>query len=252
MAEGSLEGKVAIVTGGTRGIGEAVVRRSVAEGARVVVVARAEPNPDTFRAAESLRFVRGDVAEADTARRAINEAIDTFGPPDILVNNAAIDLSGMPLVDTAQEDIKRVFEVNTIGAIFMLQEAARSMRSHAGGSIVNVLSRAGLVGIPGMATYGATKGALASFTRAAAIELAPDHIRVNAVAPGATETPMMRTWIEDQPDPAAFEHGIVEGLFEERLATADEVATAILFLAGPASGYVTGVCLPVDGGYTAR
>jgi NAD(P)-dependent dehydrogenase (short-subunit alcohol dehydrogenase family) len=252
MAEGILEDRVTIVTGGTRGIGEAVVRRFVAEGAHVVVVARAEPEPDLFRATESVRFVRGDIADPDTATRAVSEAVDTFGPPDILVNNAAIDLSGISLVDTAQKDIQQVFGVNAIGAIFMLQEVARSMRAHAGGSIVNVLSRAGLVGIPGMATYGATKGALASFTRAAAIELAPDHIRVNAVAPGATDTPMMRTWIEEQPDPTAFEHDIVEGLFEERLATADEVATAILFLAGPASGYVTGVCLPVDGGYTAR
>jgi NAD(P)-dependent dehydrogenase (short-subunit alcohol dehydrogenase family) len=252
MAEGTLQDKVAIVTGGTRGIGEAVVRRFATEGADVVVVARGDAAPSLFKETERVRLIRGDVADSDTARRAVSEAVEAFGPPDILVNNAAIDLSGIPLIDTAHDDIQRVFGVNAIGAIFMLQEAARSMRSHSGGSIVNVLSRAGLVGIPGMATYGATKGALASFTRTAAIELAPDHIRVNAVAPGATETPMMRTWIEEHPDPVAFEHGIVEGLFEERLATADEVASAILFLAGPASGYVTGVCLPVDGGYTAR
>src|SRR6185436_15434054 len=114
-----------------------------------------------------------------------------------------------PLVESAPQEIRRVFEVNTHGSIFMLQEAARHMRDHGGGAIVNVLSRAGLVGIPGMTIYGASKGAIYSLTRAAAIELAPLGIRVNSVAPGATETPMMRTWIEDQPDPPAFEREIV-------------------------------------------
>jgi NAD(P)-dependent dehydrogenase (short-subunit alcohol dehydrogenase family) len=252
---GILDERVAIVTGGTQGIGEAVVRRFVAEGASVVVVARTGTKAEAL--AQELGPHRvldtaGDVSDAETAVRVVGATVERFGRLDILVNNAAIDYSGVELVDSSEEDIRRVFEVNTIGAIFMLQEAARHMQDHKGGAIVNVISRAGLVGIPGMSVYGASKGALASLTRTAAVELAPFGIRVNSVAPGATETPMMRTWIEDQPDPASFERGIVAGLLGNRLAHPEEVSEAILFLASPTSSYVTGVCLPVDGGFTAR
>jgi len=254
-SERALDGRVAIVTGGTQGIGEAVTRLFVSVGASVLLVARNESNAEALLdelGSDRASFVSADVSEPQTARRSVAAALERFGRLDILVNNAAIDYSGIDLVDSLEEDIRRVFDVNTLGAIFMLQEAARHMKAGEGGSVVNVLSRAGLVGIPGMSVYGAAKGALASLTRAAAIELAPFGIRVNAVAPGATETPMMRTWIDHQPDPVRFEHRIVEGLLGERLARSDEVAEAILYLAGPASSYVTGACLPVDGGFTAR
>jgi NAD(P)-dependent dehydrogenase (short-subunit alcohol dehydrogenase family) len=253
-SQGKLEGQVAIVTGGTQGIGEAVVRLFVAEGASVVVVARTPDGGDRLTeelGRSQVSFLRADVSDPNTARLAVRAAIDEFGRLDILVNNAAIDHSGVELVDAQSEDVRRVFEVNTYGAIFMLQEAARHMKAHSGGAVVNVLSRAGLVGIPGMTIYGASKGAIASLTRAAAVELSSSGIRVNAVAPGATETPMMRSWIDEQPDPVDFEHGIVANLLDERLARSDEVAEAILFLAGSSSSYVTGACLSVDGGFTA-
>ncbi len=253
--KGALDDRVAIVTGGTQGIGEAVARLFVAEGASVLLVARDGEKAMALLGDlgdERASFVSADVSDADAARQAVSAARERFGRVDVLVNNAAIDYSGIELIDSAEEDIRRVFEVNTLGAIFMLQEAARQMRDQGGGVVVNVISRAGLVGIPGMAVYGASKGALASLTRTAAVELAPYGIRVNAVAPGATETPMMRTWIDDQADPVSFERGIVAGLLEERLARSQEVADAILFLASPASSYVTGACLPVDGGFTAR
>jgi len=252
---GELDGSAAIVTGGTQGIGEATVRLLSAEGASVLIVARDEEKAKTLLEdldPERVAFVAGDVADPQTARWAVDGTVERFGRVDVLVNNAAIDFSGTDLLDTSDEDVRRVFEVNAFGAIFMLREVATSMKEHGGGAIVNVLSRAGLVGIPGMSIYGAAKGALASLTRTAAVELAPFGIRVNAVAPGATETPMMRTWIDDQANPAEFERGIVAGLFEERLARPEEVARAILFLASPASSYVTGSILTVDGGFTAR
>lgn len=250
----ALEGRVAIVTGGTQGIGEAVTRLFIAEGASVMLVARSEDKAAVLLqevGSDALSFVAGDVSHSETAHRVVEAALEAFGRVDILVNNAAIDYSGIQLVEAAEEDIRRVFDVNTFGAIFMLQEVARHMRDHGGGAVVNVSSRAGLVGIPGMSVYGASKGALASLTRAAALELAPFGIRVNAVAPGATDTPMMRSWIADQTDPVTFERELVAGLLEERLARSEEVAEAILFLASSASSYVTGVSLPVDGGFTA-
>ena len=253
-SERRLEGRVAIITGGTRGIGQAVVRLFVSEGARVLIVARTPGGGDGFieELGEGVvSFLQGDVSDPNTARRAVRAANDVFGRLDILVNNAAVDYSGVQLVDTGPEDVRQVFEVNTYGAIFMLQEAVRHMKTLGGGVVVNVISRAGLVGIPGMAVYGASKGALVSLTRAAAVELAPSGIRVNAVAPGATETPMMRSWIDEQADPVSFERGIVARLLGERLADSDEVAEAILFLASSSSSYVTGVCLSVDGGFTA-
>lgn len=253
-SHGKLQGQVAIVTGGTQGIGEAVVRLFVSEGASVLVVARTPDGGDKLigeLGRSAVCFLQADVSDPNTAGLAIRAAIDEFGRLDILVNNAAIDHSGVQLVDTKPEDVRRVFEVNTYGAIFMLQEAVRYMKAHGGGAVVNVLSRASLVGIPGMAIYGSSKGALASLTKTAAVELASSGIRVNAVAPGATETPMMRSWIDDQPDPLGFEHGIVAHLLEERLARSVEVAEAILFLASSSSSYVTGACLSVDGGFTA-
>jgi NAD(P)-dependent dehydrogenase (short-subunit alcohol dehydrogenase family) len=251
----TLDGRVAIITGGTQGIGRSVAELFVKAGAKVVLIARTSTAGAELvetLGASLAALVQGDVAEPMTARHAVATAVERFGRLDVLVNNAAIDYSGIPLVESAPQEIRRVFEVNTHGSIFMLQEAARHMRDHGGGAIVNVLSRAGLVGIPGMTIYGASKGAIYSLTRAAAIELAPLGIRVNSVAPGATETPMMRTWIEEQPDPPGFEREIVSGLTEERLARPDEVAEAILFLASDLASYVNGACLTVDGGYTAR
>ena len=141
--------------------------------------------------------------------------------------------------------------MNVVGALLMLQEAARAMGRRGGGSIVNVTSRTGLVGLPGSVVYGATKGALESLTRGAALELAPLGIRVNNVAPGLTETPLIRRWIEAQEDPGAFRRTVTATIPQGRFATPAEVATAVLYLAAEESASVTGATIPVDGGYTA-
>ena len=247
-----LAGKTAIVTGATEGIGAAIARLFVAEDASVVLVARRH-GPGRAMVTElgdRAVFVPGDVSDPATAPAAV-AAAEALGGPDVLVNNAGLDLSGIELLDTGLEAAREVLDVNVVGALLMLQEAARAMGRRGGGSIVNVTSRTGLVGLPRSVVYGATKGALESLTRGAALELAPLGIRVNNVAPGLTETPLIRRWIEAQEDPDAFRRTVTATIPQGRFATPAEVATAVLYLAADESASVTGATIPVDGGYTA-
>lgn len=249
---GRLAGKTAIVTGGTRGIGRAIVRRFVAEGANVLVVAR----DADFRELQAdlgdsrLACRHGDVASEDTARDAVAEATSRFGGLHVLVNNAGVDWTG-DLMEATMADFERVIAVNLFGAFLMLREAASHMR-HSGGSIVNVTSRTASVGVPSMSLYSASKGAVASLTRSAAIEWAPLGIRVNAVAPGLTDTPLAQAWFDGQPDPLSFRKGVEATIPQRRLATPEDVAAAVLFLASDESTHITGATLAVDGGYTAQ
>lgn len=249
---GRLAGKTAIVTGGSKGIGSAIVRLFIAEGANVVAVAQGGNSDELQRELGDGRLAcwQGDVSREDTARGAVTEATTRFGAVHVLVNNAGIDWTG-DLIEASLADFERVIAVNLFGAFLMLREAARHMRE-AGGSIVNITSRTASVGVPTMSLYSASKGALASLTRAAAIEWAPLGIRVNAVAPGLTETPLAQAWFDDQPDPASFRRRVEATIPQHRLATPDDVAAAVLFLASDESTHITGVTLAVDGGYTAQ
>jgi NAD(P)-dependent dehydrogenase (short-subunit alcohol dehydrogenase family) len=249
---GRLAGKIAVITGGTSGIGQATVRLFAEEGARVVIVARrsgpgeelvAELGPDR------VKFMPGDVGTEATANKAIDVA-EKWGGVDILVNNAAMDWTSR-IVDTSEPDVRRVLQTNFIGAFLMLREAGRKMLERRSGSIVNVTSRNASVGVPTMAVYAAAKGALLALTRVAAIEWAGDGVRVNAVAPGLTQTPLVRTWIEEQDDPTEFEKEVASTIPQRRMAEPVDVAGAILFLSSDESLHITGVSLAVDGGYTA-
>ena len=249
---GRLAGKVAVVTGGTSGIGETTVRLFVREGARVVIVARrAGPGDDLVAelGPETTRFLSGDVASEATAKAAINLA-ESWGGVEILVNNAAMDWVS-PILATSEADVRRVLDTNFIGAFLMQREAARRMLERGRGSIINLTSRNASVGVPTMGLYAAAKGALLSLTRAAAIEWAGQGVRVNAVAPGLTATPLVRTWINDQDDPVAFEKAVASAIPQGRMAQPIDIANAILFLASDESEHITGITLAVDGGYTA-
>ncbi|MFZ0216043.1 MAG: SDR family oxidoreductase [Candidatus Dormiibacterota bacterium] len=248
---GRLSGKVAIVTGATVGIGEEVSRVFVREGARVVLVARTAPALERLAAqlGPGAAALPGDVAQAVTARRAVARATE-LGGLDILVNNAGLDLNA-PVLETSEADARRIFEVNLFGALFLMQEAGRALAARGGGSIVNVSSRTASAGVPGMAVYGASKGALEALSRAAAVELAAQQVRVNVVAPGLTRTRMNDEWLAAQEDPGAFLRQLEGSIPQRRLATPEDVAAAILYLASDESRHVTGATLAVDGGYTA-
>jgi NAD(P)-dependent dehydrogenase (short-subunit alcohol dehydrogenase family) len=237
--------RVVLVTGASRGLGAVTVDAFLERGARVVGVSRTLPE----HADERRLDVQGDVSEPETAQRIVARALEAFGRLDVLVNNAALDLA-KPLVDTTPEEAQRTFAVNALAPLWMIQAATPALAEH-GGAVVNVTSRLAHVGVPEMAVYGASKGALRALTHGAAIELAPLGVRVNAVAPGMTETPLLSEWLEQSADPVATRASVVERIPLGRLATPADVAEAIVFLAGPGAAHITGATLPVDGGYTA-
>lgn len=251
-ATGSLSNKVAVVTGGTSGIGEQVARKLVCEGAQVLITGRSLTRGEqlTEDLGNSWRFHRADISHADSADKIMDAANAHFGKIDILINNAAIDHAA-GLLTVPEYEIRATFEINTFAAIRMLQAAATKMQAK-GGSIINITSRLAVIGVPSMAIYSASKGAMLALTRAAAVELAPLNIRVNAIAPGMTKTPLYDGWLTRQGDPDAVEADEVSKIPLRRLASPEDIAAAAAYLASEDAAYITGISLPVDGGYTAQ
>lgn len=249
--------KVAVITGGAMGIGAATARLFAAEGALVVIGDVASEAAGLV--VEAIADVGGqatqfqvDVRKPDEAERLIQAAISIFGGVDILVNNAGVALAKSTL-DTTPEEWERVIGINLTGAWLSARAAIPEMIRRGGGVIVNVASNAGLVGFPNLAAYCASKGGLVQLTKAMALDCAPLHIRVNAVCPGHTRTPMGNGFIAAQPDPAAFVKEFINVQHPiGRMAEPEEVARAVLFLASEDASFVTGSILAVDGGYTAR
>lgn len=243
--------RTAIVTGSTSGIGHEIARRLHGDGFNVVITGRDKGRGDRVREelGANATFVPLDLTAAGAPAQLAAAAIDHYGRLDVVVNNAAMDHTD-DLLEAPVDEIRRLFEVNTITAIAVLQEGARRMDR--GGAIINITSRLASIGVPTMSVYSATKGALKALTTAAAVELAPRNIRVNAVAPGMTRTPLYDAWVNEQADPQQTERDVVADIPLGRLAVTADIAAAVSFLCSEEASYITGVSIAVDGGYTAR
>ena len=245
--------RVALVSGSTSGIGTEIARRLHADGFNVCVSGRSVSRGSALQneLGDRSHFAEADLTRDDAADELVAAVIERFGRLDILVNNAAVDCTGSLLSASASE-IRSTLETNTVSAILLLQAAARSMVDSGGGSIVNITSRLASAGVPGLSIYTASKGAMLSLTRTAAIELAEHGIRVNAVAPGLTRTPLYDEWMAELPNAEEVAREQAAAIPLGRIAEPRDVAAAVSFLASSGAAYITGVSLPVDGGFLAK
>jgi len=241
---GRLDGKVAIITGGARGIGAAEATRFVAEGAQVVVAdvldTEAEVVADGLGADAIAAHL--DVTDPASWKAAVASAIERFGHLDILVNNAGIVRVG--LVESMEvEDFRAVMEVNLVGTFLGIQAVVPALRDAGGGSIVNTSSTAGFIGYAGLGAYGASKFGVRGLTKTAARELGSSGIRVNSIHPGGTDTPMVHSeTFHLDPDTAFVGQPIA------RIGQPEEIAALAVFLASDESSYSTGAEFIADGG----
>jgi len=242
-----VEGKVALVTGAASGIGAATARLLAREGAAVLLCDIADTGAVASEIGGAARAMTLDVRDPAGWQAAVAEAEARFGGLHILVNNAGIMLYH-GLCDYRAEEIRRVIDINLLGVIFGTQAAAPAIERSGGGAIVNVSSVDGLIAHNGFAPYVASKWGVRGFTKAAALELSHRGVRVNSVHPGGVFTPMANPTNIPKAD---FDRAGMGGVPLQRTATADEIAAAILFLAGPESSYCTGSELAIDGGMSA-
>ena len=244
MTSFSLEGKVAIVTGASRGIGEAIAKTFLEQGARVVLASRKmEPSSSSTE-----RRLVAHVGKQEDCVRLVREALAAFGRVDVVVNNAGTNPYFGPLLDADEGAWDKTFEVNLKSAFWMAREVARHLVARdAPGSIVNVSSILGLRGSPLQGVYGMTKAALVSLTQTLAVELGAARIRVNAIAPGLVETRLASALVHDEQISAQWLSRTPLG----RVAQPADIAGIALYLASDASSFVTGQTFVVDGGVTA-
>lgn len=241
-------GKTVIVTGGSRGIGLAIVRAFARKGARVVIASQNEARGRT--AVDALRdesdqivFIQADVAQQQEAESMVAQVLDRFGTIDALVNNAGVHEKA-PFAEESEDLWQRMYRVNVLGTVFPSQVVVRHMQQRGQGTIVHVASKAGVVGEPGHVAYSSAKGAVIAMTRAMAVELAPYGIRVNVVCPGPVVTDML---LEAVPDAASREVLGAQAPLG-RLGEPEDIAGAVVFLASPESAMMTGQTINIDGG----
>ena len=251
-----LKDKVALITGGSLGLGKATALLFAKEGANVVITGRTEKTlQETVAEAKEqgldIDYLVSDVSKEDDCKKAVDYTVDKYGKVDILFNNAGI----LPLGnthETATQEWDKVFDINVKGTFLMSKYSIPHMLENKYGCIVNNSSILGLKAVPGVAAYNATKGAVTQLTRSMALEYAQEGIRVNAICPGTIETPMVDGLLDGMP-----ERDAAEELFKSfhpmgRFGKPDEIAHSVLFLCDDNVGFMTGTMLSVDGGWIAK
>lgn len=248
----SFQNKVALITGGTSGIGRATAIALAKKGAKVIVSGRREnEGKETVRLIQEAggigMFVKCDITQEKDIAALISKTVDTYGQLDIAFNNAGVFSEG-PLATMTVDDYERIFNTNVKGVFLSMKYQIPQMLKSGGGSIINNASIAGMIGAGGFALYGASKAAVISLTKNVAMEFARQNIRVNAVAPAGVDTDMLASFVGDQ-------KGEKAQMFKEahpmgRFGTVDEIAAAVVFLASPKSSFITGQTIVLDGGFT--
>jgi NAD(P)-dependent dehydrogenase (short-subunit alcohol dehydrogenase family) len=249
-----IESGVALVTGAGSGIGRATALRFAREGARVAVA-----DVDEAAAGETARLIeeaggeaavfRVDVSDPAAVAGLVDGVVERFGGLDVAHNNAGIEGESGPITEQSIENYDRVLDVNLRGVFLSMRAEIPAIAARGGGAIVNTASVAGLVGAAGLSPYYASKHAVVGLTRSVAAEVADDGIRVNAVCPGVIDTPMIARFTGGDADAVA---GIVAPQMMDRMGDPEEVAAAVVWLCSDDASFVTGVALPVDGGYVAQ
>ena len=254
--DGRLTGRVAIVTGTARGIGEAIARVFAREGATVIGVDVLE---DLGRAAAAevaaeggaMRFVRGDVSREPDVQAVVDGVLAEHGRVDVMVNNAAVQKEAR-LVDVTVDDFHRVVSVNLLGCLLFCRAVLPSMVAQRSGVIVNMSSLNALVADPLLPVYGATKAGIIALTQNIAITYGPDGIRANAICPGDVDTELNRAFFNAHPDPVQFRRRLEREYPLRRIASPEEIARVALFLASDDASFVSGSQVVVDGALMAR
>jgi len=237
-----LDGLVAIVTGGSAGLGAAIARRLREDGATVAVF---DVNPDAATDVDLALAV--DVTDDASVTSGVAQVVEAFGRLDIVVNNAGIGAQG-DVTANSDEEWHRVFDINVVGIARVSRAAIPYLRQSPAAAICNTSSIAATAGLPQRAVYSATKGAVLSLTLAMAADHLREGIRVNAVNPGTADTPWVGRLLDSAPDPAAERAALEARQPHGRLVSADEVADAVAYLVSPRAGSTAGVALAVDGG----
>lgn len=253
---GRLEGQIAIVTGTARGIGKAIAARFAAEGAYVhgVDVLEDEGRTSAAEAASrggSIRFHAGDVSSEDDVKRVVGEVLVEAKRVDVLVNNAALQISAK-LIDVTVADFHRIVDTNLLGTMLFCREVLPAMVERQAGCIVNMSSVLGRVGDPLLPVYGATKAGILGLTKSIAAAYGQFGIRCNAICPGDVDTELNQEYFDSHEDPVAFRGRVEREYPLRRIASPDEVARVAVFLATDDASFVTGSDIVVDGGILSR
>lgn len=250
----SFTGKVAIVTGGSSGIGRTTAIAFAREGAKVVIASRRlEEGEETVKLVKEAGsdgfFIRTDVAKAADVSAMVEKTIERYGRLDYAFNNAGVEQAPTPLVDQTEESFEQIVNINIKGVWLSMKYEIPQMLKNGGGAIVNMSSVGGVIGVPGVSIYVASKHAVLGLTKSVALEYANSGIRINAVNPGAIETDMFERFVEDSPQ---LRQQMMAMHPIGRTGKPEEIASAVVWLCSDGASFVTGQSITLDGGFTAQ